>query len=129
MEANTPGAHFLEKHGAQTTLSSQYQRASTGSNPTTGTIETYSKGKKAGQPKIPSAATRYTSHRDQLNAIERAIQIFKNTGSTDLSNRPIEMNRVIGEGYQKGTLKHGTQTQATTILDKTGKPITSFPEY
>ncbi len=129
MEAATPGAHFLEKHGAQTTLPSQLERASTGKNPTTGVIETFTKGKKAGQAKLPSAATRYISHRDQLNAINRALQIFKRTGDVDLAAEPIERGRKIGEGYKKGSLSYGSQTKAVTRISDQGKVITSYPEY
>ncbi len=46
MEGSIDGAHFLEKHGAQTTLQSQMERLQSGKNPTTGEIERYTKGKK-----------------------------------------------------------------------------------
>ena len=72
MEKSTEGAHFLKKHGKQTSLESQRDRAMTGRNPATGEIERYTTGSKAGQPKIPTAATRFFSYRDQLNVIQRA---------------------------------------------------------
>lgn len=75
MEQNTPRAHFVEKHGAQTTLQSQLDRVKNTTNPAAGQIETYPNGKL----KRPSSATKFISHRAQLNMIERAQQILKNT--------------------------------------------------
>lgn len=46
MEESIDGAHFQQKHGAQTTLQSQLDRVKEGKNPTTGEIERYEKGKK-----------------------------------------------------------------------------------
>ncbi|WP_202803263.1 hypothetical protein, partial [Paenibacillus sp. OSY-SE] len=73
LENSIPGAHFLERHGAQTTLQSQYDRATQGINPTTGVIDT----DRRGRPRIPAAATKFLSHRDQLNMIQRSQQILE----------------------------------------------------
>ncbi|MFL1553569.1 RHS repeat domain-containing protein, partial [Pseudomonas sp. D47] len=128
IETAHPNAHFLEKHGAQTTLDSQHERVQTAKNPSTGVIERYLDGKKKGEPKIPSAATRFLSHRDQLNAIYRAQLIFRRT-NLETSREPMEMGRIIGEGYKKQSLQYGKQTKARVILDKDGNPITAFTEF
>jgi len=128
MERSTKGAHFLEKHGKQTSLESQRERAITGRNPTTGVIERYTKGKKEGQPKIPSAATRYISYRDQLNAIHRAQLIFRQSGHA-ASKEPMNMGKQIGEGYKRGGFEYGRQADAVVILDRNGVPITTYADF
>jgi hypothetical protein len=128
MERATPGAHFLEKHGKQTSLASQRERAMTGRNPTTGVIERYTSGRRAGQPKIPSAATRFISYRDQLNAIHRAQLIFRRNGHA-ASKEPMNMGKQIGEGYKRGGLVYGKQTDAVAMLDRTGAPITTYADF
>ncbi|WP_248741286.1 RHS repeat domain-containing protein, partial [Pseudomonas sp. MWU12-2029] len=128
MERSTPGAHFLEKHGKQTTLASQQERSLTGRNPTTGIIEIYTNGNKAGQPKIPSAATHFFSYRDQLNAIHRAQLIFRRNGIV-ATREPMNMGKIVGEGYKRGGVTYGQQTHAIVILNGSGKPITSYTEF
>ncbi|NMZ17994.1 hypothetical protein HBO08_13195, partial [Pseudomonas rhodesiae] len=128
IEQAIPNAHFLEKHGANTTLNSQLERVKTAKNPTTGEIEKYNSGKKKGQPKIPSAATRYISHRDQLNAIYRAKLIYRYT-DLEQSREPMDMKKTIGEGYKNGTLEYNKQKKAIVILDKNGNPITAYTDF
>jgi RHS repeat-associated protein len=128
MEKATPGAHFLEKHGKQTSLSSQRERVMTGRNPTTGIIERYTNGRRAGQPKIPSAATRFISYRDQLNAIHRAQLIFRRNGLA-ASKEPMNMGKQIGEGYKRSGVVYGKQTNAIVILDNAGAPITTYADF
>ncbi|EJM86605.1 RHS repeat-associated core domain-containing protein [Pseudomonas sp. GM60] len=128
MERATPGAHFLEKHGKQTSLASQRERVMTGRNPTTGVIERYTSGRRTGQPKIPSAATRFISYRDQLNAIHRAQLIFRRNGHA-ASKEPMNMGKQIGEGYKRGGLVYGKQTDAVAILDRIGAPITTYADF
>lgn len=94
LEASIPGAHFVEKHGAQTTLQAQLERAQFGRNPTTGIVETYPNG----NPKIPSSATRFFSNGDQLNAIHRAQNTFDITGDVTLAERPIQFDYLMGRG-------------------------------
>ncbi|MGF6314277.1 RHS repeat-associated core domain-containing protein [Pseudomonas frederiksbergensis] len=128
MEKATPGAHFLEKHGKQTSLSSQRERVMTGRNPTTGIIERYTNGRRTGQPKIPSAATRFISYRDQLNAIHRAQLIFRRNGLA-ASKEPMNMGKQIGEGYKRSGVVYGKQTNAIVILDNAGAPITTYADF
>ncbi|WP_178081862.1 RHS repeat-associated core domain-containing protein, partial [Pseudomonas sp. B20(2017)] len=128
MEDADNGEHFLEKHGAQTTVGSQLERLNSGRNPTTGEIERYIGGSKDGQPKIPSAATHFLSHRDQLNAIYRAQLIFKYT-NLQVSKRPIDMGKIIGEGYKKGSLEYGRQSKAVVILTPQQRVRTAYADF
>lgn len=116
------GAHFLEKHGAQTTLASQLERAQFGKNPTTGVIETYPNGK----PKIPSSATRFLSNRDLLNAIDRAQNIYRLKGDVAFAERPISFDYMIGEGYKKTSLTYG-QSYSAQVWFRNGQVYTAFP--
>lgn len=122
LESSIPGAHFVEKHGAQTTLQSQLERAQFGRNPTTGIVETYPNG----NPKIPSSATRFVSNRDQLNAINRAQNIFEITGDVTLAERPISFDYLMGEGYKKTSLLYG-QSYSAQVWFRNGVPVTAFP--
>ncbi|WP_433899247.1 RHS repeat-associated core domain-containing protein [Pseudomonas sp. PSE1(2024)] len=128
MEDADNGEHFLEKHGAQTTSASQLERLNSGRNPTTGEIERYIGGSKDGEPKIPSAATHFLSHRDQLNAIYRAQLIFKYT-NLQVSKRPIDMGKIIGEGYKKGSLEYGRQSKAVVILTPQQRVRTAYADF
>ncbi|MBE8603353.1 RHS repeat domain-containing protein, partial [Pseudomonas cyclaminis] len=128
LEKSIPDAHFLEKHGAQTSLGSQLERMETAKNPTTGEIETYDRGRRAGQPRPPSAATHFLSHRDQFNAIERAVLIFKLNGRAQTPT-PMGMGKIIGEGYKRDGLEYGRQSKAIVHLNRDGKPITAYTEF
>jgi hypothetical protein len=127
MENPQNGEHFLEKHGAKTTLQSQFERISSGKNPTTGVVETYLGGSKNGEPKIPSAATHFLSHRDQLNAIYRAKLILRQT-NLQISRRPMDMGKIIGEGYTKEGV-YGRQRKAVVILKENGSTVTSYADF
>ncbi|WP_339468679.1 RHS repeat domain-containing protein, partial [Pseudomonas sp. EL_65y_Pfl1_R83] len=128
LETSIPGAHFLEKHGAQTSLESQFVRVTTARNPTTGEIETFDRGRRAGTPRPPSAATHFLSHRDQFNAIERATLILKLNGRAE-AQKPINMGKIIGEGYKRDGLEYGKQTKAVVYFNEDGKPITAYTEF
>jgi hypothetical protein len=110
-------AHFLERHGAQTSLESQLERATNGTNPTTGV-----------QQHIPTAATRFDSHRDQLNAIQRAQTIYRQS-SDDITLSTIPFGRRIGEGYSRTGPTYGTSSTAQVVLDKSGNPVTAYPVW
>jgi len=127
LEKATPGAHFLEKHGAQTTLASQLERLNTARNPTTGTIERYTSGPNVGEPKYPPAATHYLSHRDQLNSIYRAQLIFRRNGLA-ASLQPMDMGKIVGEGYSRTSMEYSQQRKARVILNNQGKPKTAYTE-
>ncbi|WP_240477618.1 RHS repeat-associated core domain-containing protein, partial [Pectobacterium brasiliense] len=115
IENATPRAHFLERHGAQTSLDSQLGRATDGTNPTTGV-----------QQRIPPAATRFNSHRDQLNSIQRAQTIYRQSGGNQ-TRATVPFGREIGEGHSSTGLTYGTSRTAQVFLDQSGRPITAFP--
>ena len=125
LEASNSRAHFLEKHGAQTSLESQLERVETAKNPTTGEIERYLSGPNIGAPRPPSAATHFLSHRDQLNAIYRAQLIFKQISLT-ASQQPMDMGKIIAEGYKKEGYQYGKTSKARVFLNEDGQPITAY---
>ncbi|MCF5349610.1 rhs family protein [Pseudomonas simiae] len=128
LEGSIPGAHFLEKHGAQTSRESQLERVMTATNPTTGEVETFLNGRRRGLPRPPSAATHFLNHRDQLNAIYRSQLIFKLTDHSR-SKEPMHMGKIIGEGYKREGYEYGKQRKARVFLNDEGKPITAFTEF
>nr|WP_259331984.1 hypothetical protein [Pseudomonas sp. GW101-3H06] len=128
MEESIDDGHFLQKHGAQTTLQSQLDRVKEGKNPTTGEIERYARGRRRGEPIIPSAATHFLKHRDQFNAIQRVQLVFKQSG-LDASRKPIEMGKNVGEGFKRENLQYGEQTRAIVILNNEGSPITAYTDF
>ena len=105
----------MERHGSKLSLASQYDRAAFGINPTSGA-----------RGPIPPSATRFFSARDQLNAINRAEQIFKNTGSRTFAERQYKFGRVIGDGYD---LTYGTQNSAIVKVNGQGQAYTAFPWF
>ncbi len=114
MENANPRSHFLERHGAQTSLDAQYERAAHGTNPTTGAAQ-----------RQPSAATRFTSHRDQLNAIQKAQTIRQRTGDNVVT---IPYNsQVIGEGYSKMGPTYGNSHTAQVVFGQNEQVVTAYP--
>jgi hypothetical protein len=97
-------------------------------DPATGEIKFYTEGRSRGQPVIPSAATKFVSHRDQLNAIYRAKLIFRKSGLLN-SREPIDFGRKVGEGYKRRGLEYGGQNKAIVILNDDGDAITSYTEF
>ena len=77
--------------------------------------------------RLPSSATRFFSHREQLNLIGRAQQILKNTGDLDLATKAITFKDMIGSGYQRGTLNYGVSYTGQVFFNRNNKPITAFP--
>ena len=118
MESATPNAHYLERHGAQLDLQSQFDRAAYGLNPTTGA-----------QQHIPPAATRFMSHRDQLNVITKAESIYRATGDITQAQMPIRFDSVVGSGYQRGSLNYGVQYSGQVYLNSSGKAVSAFPVW
>jgi len=111
MEASS-GGHFLSRHGAQTSLSSQYQRAVSGLTP---------EGTVLGGVN----ASRFLSHDLQLEAAKIAQTQFAASGKTTFT---FNMGKVVGEGYLRGggagSYRMTTEVQA---VFKDGKLHTLFP--
>ncbi|WP_312847557.1 RHS repeat-associated core domain-containing protein [Serratia fonticola] len=114
MESMNPNSHFLERHGTQTSLESQLERATNGTNPTTGA-----------QQHIPTAVTRFNSHRDQLNTIQRAQTIHRQSGGI-VTRVTIPYGRTTGEGYSINGPTYGTSRTAKIILTPSGQSITAY---
>ncbi len=111
MEKSISGAHFLSRHGAQTTLAQQLERATTGLTP-------------EGVAGKASDASRFLSHQVELQAVKKAEFIFQQTGKTSFS---FSMEKTIGEGY----LRKGTSVVQTTNVQavfRNGKLYTMYPK-
>jgi hypothetical protein len=123
LESSIPDAHFSSKHGAQTTLEQQKDRAINGIDPITG-LPQYDRN---GQL-ITHDSTKFISNQDQLYAIEKAIEI--NNARVDKKDTPIEIkfNYIIGEGYKKDTGVYGLSKTAL-IYFRNGDVRTAFPIY
>ncbi|GAA6152197.1 hypothetical protein NBRC116587_16160 [Pseudoteredinibacter isoporae] len=122
LEQSIPGAHFKGRHGAQTTLSDQFERAVNGIDPVT----QQARYRRNGNLVTPNS-TRFLSHRDQYNAIQRATTIYQNTGSKVLAERPIIFRSQAGEGFYGGTGAYDTSFSAQVWFNRNAEPITAFP--
>jgi RHS repeat-associated protein len=107
------GSHFLDEHGAQTTQLQQQTRPITGVKP-------------SGATGYPNHGSRFLSNLKQLQIIQRAQTIFRQTGRNVVG---IETNDVIGDGYLRNTGDYTTTTKST-IKFNTGDdiPFTGFPD-
>jgi hypothetical protein len=116
-------AHFVGKHGSNTTISQQYNRAVHGIDPITGTRQVNNAGNT-----IYNDSTRFFSAKDQINSIERAMNIYRRTVDINLAQAPIRYNSIIGEGYKRITGDYGTSRSVQTYF-RNGLPVTNFPIY
>jgi RHS repeat-associated protein len=113
LEAEVSGAHFLSRHGAQTSLSSQYQRAISGLTPDGQVLSTVN-------------SSRFLSHEMQLSAVQAVQAEFIRTGATSVT---VDMGRIIGEGFIKGggARSYRTTTEVQAFF-KDGGLVTLFPK-
>ncbi len=111
LEKGTPDAHYFSRHGAGTTLEEQYIRATTGFTPDGFAGRTVD-------------SSRFLSNQAQLNAVQRADTIYRQTGNTSFS---FNFGEVIGEGYAKGggDLIRTTNVQA---VYRNGHLYTLYPK-
>ncbi len=111
LEVST-GGHFLSRHGAQTSLSSQYNRAISGMTPEGILLKEVD-------------ASRFLSDKIQLEAVNMAKAEFAISGR---SNFVLDMKKIVGEGYLKGggrgSYRTATQVQASF---KDGQLQTIYP--
>ena len=107
------GGHAYSRHGAQTTMPQQEQRAVPGIPPDNPCPK---------NPK-PINSTRFLSNVDQLDAIQRATKAM-NTNGTNAET--IDMGRTIGEGYRAGGGCPVTTTKARVVRGQNGI-ITAYP--
>jgi filamentous hemagglutinin len=110
LQASNSGAHFLSRHGSETTIDEQYIRATTGLTPD-------------GVQGPIVDATRFVSNQDMLDAAMQAIKQYNSTGASSFD---FVMGRVIGEGYTKGGANY-LVTQNVRAVFRNGKLYTLFP--
>ena len=112
LEDNIPGAHFVSRHGPETTLTSQRVRATTGMTPDN-------------IPGRPIDASRFSSYQDQAEAIQKAQVIYNKTGQTSVT---VDLGRAIGDGYLKGGQTYVQTARAVIRFDSNGRPYTAYPK-
>jgi hypothetical protein len=110
-EASNPGAHQHSRHGANTTMAEQQVRATTGLTPD-------------GISGSPVDASRFLNHTDELNALQRAETIYRQTGQNRIT---FTMETIIGEGYLRGGVL-SSQTKNVLAIFRNGKVYTMFPK-
>jgi hypothetical protein len=110
LQNSIPEAHFVSRHGAQTTIEQQFDRATTGLTPD-------------GAHQTIRSASRFFSHQLQLSAVNDALSIMNgNSGTNTLSysynaaNRTLtmQMNLLVGEGFTAITSPEGLGLVQTT---------------
>lgn len=112
MEVSIRDAHFVARHGPETSLSAQKIRAETGKTPD-------------GQQGRPIDASRWASYQDMLDAIQKAQSIHAKTGQTSVT---VDLGRVVGDGYLKGGANYLQTTKAVVRFDSKGAPFTAYPK-
>ncbi|MDH4134159.1 MAG: LysM peptidoglycan-binding domain-containing protein [Gammaproteobacteria bacterium] len=108
-------AHFLTKHGPQTTLAQQYERASVGWPDKNGKLTT-------------ADASRFFNPEDMEDAMRRAMVEFKTSPQKSIE---VPMGKPIGEGFMRtGALPDYRQSSIVRVnFDmQTGLPYTAFPD-
>ncbi|MGH7425327.1 MAG: hypothetical protein ACREJP_04085, partial [Candidatus Methylomirabilales bacterium] len=104
------GGHSLARHGSQTTLERQWVSSKTGLRPD-------------GTQTHPVNSSRFLTHQDHLEVIERAKAIHQRDGGPDVD---VLMDRLIGEGFQKGGTPY-LQTKTARVFFRDGKVWTAYP--
>jgi hypothetical protein len=118
LEAESPDLHTVGRHGPETTIGQQYDRALEGKLPD-GTTH-YPNGNK-----LPARdASRFMAYRDQLRTYERAQTIYRQQGDTRFD---FQMETIIGEGFEKGAATMARTTNARALFRKTGSMTSVFP--
>ncbi|MEK7885301.1 two-partner secretion domain-containing protein [Methyloversatilis sp. NSM2] len=112
LESNIQDAHFVSRHGPETSLSAQRLRAQTGITPD-------------GVQGRSIDASRWASYQDMAEAIRKAQIIYNNTGQTSVT---IDLGRTIGDGYLKGGVTYAQTTKAVIRFDARGMPYTAYPK-
>ncbi len=113
LQEQESGGHFLSRHGAQTSLSSQYKRAISGLTPDGELLE-------------ETDASRFLSHRKELDAVNAAKARYAKTGEKAFT---MEMKQNIGEGYLEGGGKNSYKvtSKVRAVFDNNGKLKTLYP--
>lgn len=112
LEGSIKNAHFVSRHGPETTLAQQQLRAKTGMTPDN-------------KPGRAIDASKWSSYQDMSEAIQKAQILHKKTGQTSIT---VDVGRVIGDGYLKGGVTYAQTTKAVVRFDSSGKPYTAYPK-
>jgi hypothetical protein len=112
-------AHFLTKHGPQTSLADQYERATVGWPNRNGKL-------------VPADASRFFNPEDMEDAIRLAMAQY--SGNPDVPV-VVPMGKPIGEGFVKvgpnnpGPRPEYRQSNAVRVIfDQSGLPKTAYPD-
>jgi hypothetical protein len=111
LEESTPHAHFFVRHGAHVTLQQLLDRAKDGLTPD-------------GVKLWPVNSSRFLSHRDQLAAVERAHELYRQQPGNRI---PFDMDHSIGEGYLEGG-SDLIPTRSVLARFRGGRLVTIYPE-
>ncbi|MBS0264009.1 MAG: hypothetical protein JSS02_18885 [Planctomycetes bacterium] len=106
-----PSSHFFSRHGAQTSIGQQFDRATTGLTPD-------------GFSGNLVDSSRFLSHRSQLNAVQAAEEIFRRTGKKVFT---FDAGYEIGEGFTRSATDLARTTNVRVVFDANGKLKTIFP--
>ena len=77
-----------------------------------------------GKRGYPGKASKFLTHKDQLEVIEKAKQQYKITGKDHIY---VSLNRDLGKIYLKGGKQSLKTKIAKVSFDKNGKIYTAFP--
>jgi hypothetical protein len=108
------GGHTFSRHGAQTTLTDQRERAVSGRSPD-------------GSTSTPANSTRFLTNEDHLNAYRVAIRRYRAAGLPKNFNCTFTMPKEIGEGYFKGGVKFA-KTNKVRVWFSNGRITTMYPD-
>jgi hypothetical protein len=111
LEQENPGAHFVSRHGAGTTIDEQWIRAESKLTPD-GIVD-----------KVQRDASRFFSNRAQLEAAQEAERIFQESGKSFVQ---FNMGKIVGEGFEKGGNKY-VVTSNVAARFRDGKLYTLYP--
>ncbi len=112
LESKSKDAHFISRHGPETTLAQQEIRATTGMTPDN------FQGK-------AMDASRWSSYQDMSEAIKKAQTVYNETRQTSVT---VELGRTIGDGYLKGGLTYVQTSKAVVRFNARGLPYTAYPK-
>ena len=108
--SQNPGAHFLSRHGAGTSLIDQNVRSMLGRTPD-------------GLWLKPVDSSRFMSYVDQMHVMDRAMRAYR----PGMTSFPVTMPSTIGEGFEIGGSPYFTTNQAIVRFGQNGLPYTAYP--
>jgi hypothetical protein len=112
LQGSIQKGHFLTRHSPMIELPDLYRRATTGITP-------------EGIQSYKTNATRFLIYTDMQAAIDRAIRAYRSGSHTD--SAVVDMHRVVGEGYYKGSGVYGRARTVVVHFNEYGQPVSAFP--